>query len=201
MRVSYASSSTLAQQIRQGAGADVFVSAHPIWMDLLEEEGHLHAETRRIVASNRIVIVSPRATTMGPATSVASSLADPAHRISVGDPDHVPVGMYAKQALEQAGLWVDIADRIIPALDARFALRLVQRGEAERGIMYESDVASIEDVRILATVPTAWHDPIVYEAAVLSDGDRVLAEEFLLALAKSSNWISAGFSRPAKDDR
>lgn len=207
VRISFASTSTLVRQIEQGADAAVIVSAHADWMDALETARRLRHGTRRIVATNRLVLVGPSDTP--PVTDAADAFADREHRIAVGDPAHVPVGMYARAALDHAGLWSSIEARIIPTLDARFAVRLVQRGEAMRGILYRSDATNNAGVSVLFAIPTEWHERIAYEAALIGDGDRAETgatpanadlDAFMRFLEDSQRWNEAGFSPPPNND-
>src|SRR5690606_3030485 len=109
----FASSSTLAKQIAAAAPADVFLSASLAWMDYLEREGRLVPGSRRDLLRNRLVVVVPlgsplEATPVAggdrPAAELLRALPDRA-RLALGDPDHVPAGIYARQALIGLGLW------------------------------------------------------------------------------------------------
>ena len=83
-------------------------------------------------------------------------------RLAIGNPDHVPAGIYARQALEALGLWPDVQSQLAPAADVRAALALVARGEAPLGIVYATDAALVEGVHVAGTIPAALHEPIVY---------------------------------------
>lgn len=168
---SYASSSTLAKQIEQGAPADLFVSANPKWMDYLEKAGLLKEGSRLDLLGNALVMIAPTASTVAPTLDKGFPLADLLGdgRLSVGDPDHVPAGMYAKTALTNLGVW-DIAEpKLARASDVRGALALVERGEAPLGIVYSTDAAISEGVRVAATFPESSHDPITYPVALTKD--------------------------------
>ncbi|MCA8942560.1 MAG: molybdate ABC transporter substrate-binding protein [Planctomycetes bacterium] len=142
--VSAASSSTLARQIMNGAPASVFVSAHSEWVDALAADG-LVAE-RRPLAESRIVVVRPH--------GHSAKLDEFEGLLATGDPEHVPLGRYAKQALQELGLWNDVADRIAPGVDARHALALVETGACEIGIVYATDAkAARERIHIVQELP------------------------------------------------
>ena len=114
----------------------------------------------------------------------------------MGDPEHVPVGIYARQALEALGLWPALRGRIAPAADARAALALVARGEAPRGIVYATDAARGASVRVVAAVPAALHEAIVYPIALVRGRDSPLARRFLAFLtgpAGRAVFTDAGF--------
>lgn len=167
--IEHGASSTLARQIDAGSAADVFVSAHPEWMDFLATRGLLEPGTRRPLAANELVLVRARASrpTGLPDPLVASAALAAAFegRLAVGDPSHVPAGRYAQAALERLGLWGGIAARIAPAADVRSALVLVVRGECTLGVVYRTDaVAAAANVVIEASIPG---DGVRYEAALI----------------------------------
>ncbi|HET9019592.1 MAG TPA: molybdate ABC transporter substrate-binding protein, partial [Acetobacteraceae bacterium] len=155
-RLAFGSSSTLARQIGQGAPADLFASADARWMDDVAAQGLIAAGTRRDLLGNALVLVVPaaraRTVTIGPGLDLAALLG-PAGRLAVGDPAHVPAGIYARAALRHLGLWAGVAGRLAPAEDVRAALLLVERGEAPAGIVYATDAAVAPGVAVAGTFP------------------------------------------------
>ena len=169
---SFAASSTLAQQIEHGAPVAVFISADEKWMDDLARHHGIAAATRADLLGNSLVLVEPKAT-MKPvklAEGVSfATLLGPTGRLAVGDPSHVPAGIYAEQSLRKLGLWPALHSRLAPADSVRSALRLVQLGEAPAGIVYATDVRATPSLAIAGTFPPASHDPIRYPAALVTD--------------------------------
>lgn len=184
---SYASSSTLAKQIEQGAPADVFLSANTRWMDYLEEKNLLAKGTRSNLLRNRIVLIVPKDSKAADCDiregADVLSLLGKDGRLAVGDPAHVPVGMYGKQALEKLNLWDSVKDRVAPAKDVRAGLTLVERGEAPLGLVYGSDVAASDKVRVIGVFPADSHPEIVYPVAAIAGGREDAAWKFLAFLA------------------
>ncbi len=183
IKPSFASSSTLAKQIASGAPADVFLSANPKWMDFLEEKNLLFKETRFDLLGNRIVLIAPLDSMMGqidvkPGFSLSALLGKDG-RLSVGDPDHVPAGMYGKEALQNLGVWDQVKDRLAPMKDVRAALVLVERGEAPLGQVYATDAAVSKKVRVVGTFPADCHAPIVYPVAAVSGGKTSEVKQFM----------------------
>ncbi len=173
IRLSFASSSTLAKQIENGAPADIFLSANPKWMDYLAEKDMIVTATRRNLLGNRLVLIVPKDSPIerlqvDAGLDLAGILKD--GRLSMGDPDHVPAGMYGKNALTHLGLWDAIADRLARAKDVRAALVLVERGECPLGQVYATDAAISEKVRVAGVFPDESHPPIVYPAALVKQG-------------------------------
>ncbi len=201
---SFDSSSSLARQIRAGAPADVFVSADEAWMDDLEAAGLIDPATRFDLLTNELVLVAPADRPFEVRISREFDLAA-AHpgvaRIAVADPAHVPAGRYAKQALEWLGWWPALERRLVPALDVRAALRLVERGEADAGIVYSTDAAASDRVVTLAAFPPESHAPIVYPAALVARAGPGGAAPGFIDFLRSPDMVEvfrrAGFGVPA----
>jgi molybdate transport system substrate-binding protein len=164
-RLVFGSSSVLARQIARGAPADVFLTAHGEWMEYLRGRDLVDSTSVTAFASNRLGVIQPASL-----EPVSAERALAAGRVAIGDPAHVPVGRYARQALEASGQWSGIAPRVIPAENTRQALLLVARGEARAGVVYRSDALAEPRVRLLGLLPEAHHDPVRYFAAVVSEG-------------------------------
>lgn len=179
---SFASSSTLARQIEQGAGASLFASADEQWMDELDKKGLIAPGTRRDLLSNDLVLVvsarSPRTVAIGPGFDLAAVLG-PDGRLAVGDPAHVPAGIYAEQALRKLGAWDAAEPRLARADSVRSALLLVERGEAPAGIVYATDAAVSPAVAIAGVFPADSHDKIAYPFALLRGADTDEARALL----------------------
>jgi molybdate transport system substrate-binding protein len=160
--LSFGSSSTLARQIEAGAPADVFISANQDWVDYVRD--HAGYGEALPLFSNRLVVVAP---TDSEARVSLENLSEAlgGRRLALGDPDHVPAGIYAKQALQAAELWEALEVQLAPAEDARAALRLVERGAAPFGIVYATD-ALAGDVSVVGEIDPALHAQITYYLAL-----------------------------------
>ncbi|HEY2445495.1 MAG TPA: molybdate ABC transporter substrate-binding protein [Rhizomicrobium sp.] len=180
IRESFASSSTLARQIEAGAPAQVFVSADTKWMNYLAQKGLI--ATQKVLLGNELALVAPLDSAPAPRAIDRSvdwlHLLGPGGRLALGDPDHVPAGIYAKQALEHFGVWKDLEPRVAPAEDVRGALALVERGEAPLGIVYVTDARASTRVRIVGIFPAASHAPIVYPAGIVRGSENRAAQDY-----------------------
>ncbi|MEO0995422.1 MAG: molybdate ABC transporter substrate-binding protein, partial [Pseudomonadota bacterium] len=145
--------------------------ASPVWMDWLEDAGLLSPDTRRMATSNRLVLISPAGDAQSPGEA-PTLLRNTPGRIAVGDPDHVPAGIYAQAALISLGLWEALSPRLTRADNSRAALALVARGEAPFGIVYETDALIEPRVAIVARFDPATHPPIRYPLAIAKGQDR-----------------------------
>lgn len=199
---SFGASSTLAQQIREGAPPGVFVSASAEWADRVVGWGLAEPGSRTDLLTNSLVVVVPRAAADPP--SRIAGLADLADgrfaRIALADPAAVPAGKYARAALETAGVWERVAPRVVAAQDVRGALAWVARGEAPVGIVYVTDAASSAAVEVAVRVPPDLHPAIVYPALVVKGagpGARALLE-FLRSDEAREVFVAAGFAPLAR---
>jgi molybdate transport system substrate-binding protein len=179
---SYGASSALARQIEQGAPADVFASADLDWMHYSAQKKLLKDDTCVNLLGNRLVLIAPKDSridkvSIEPDLDLAKLIGD--GRIATGEVTSVPVGKYAKSALEKLGLWASVEKRFAMADNVRAALALVSRGEAVLGIVYETDATIEPGVKVVGAFPAGSHPPIVYPVAATatakSDADAYLA--------------------------
>lgn len=199
-RLSLAASSTLARQLERGAPADLFVSANLAWMEHLERRGVVDADSRRVLARNRLVLLGashayPAAAAGGGDAASALRALPPDAVLACGDPEHVPAGAYGQAALDALGLWPDFERRLSRSADVRAALALVQRGEARAGIVYATDAALAPELPRLATFDTALHPPIIYPAAAVpgASEDTLALLAFLGSSEARRIWARHGF--------
>ena len=198
VRFSFAASSILARQIAAGAGADVFVSADPEWMDYLEQRSHIQKASRHNLLGNRLALIAPADSKIElkiePGFALASALGN--GRLATGDPDNVPVGRYARSALTSLGVWNDVADRLVRAEDVRHALMFVARGEVPLGIVYETDARIDKRVRLVGLFPAESHLPITYPVALTAEAapDAARFVEFIRSDTARSLFESYGFT-------
>jgi molybdate transport system substrate-binding protein len=152
----------------QGAPADLFFSANEEWMDYVDEQGLIESGTRTNLLGNTLVVIAPKGETFPVRPEKGFDFAGAfTGRLALGDPSHVPAGIYAKQALQSLGWWQALMVRLAPAVDVRAALAYVERGECKAGVVYATDAAISDDVTVLATLPPDSHESIVYPVAVI----------------------------------
>jgi len=168
VRFSFAASSTLARQLENGSPADIFFSADLQWMDYLQARALIQPATRHDMLGNQLVLIAPMDSKVTlkiePHFPLAATLGK--GRLATGDPDSVPVGRYAKEALTALGVWDAVAARLVRADSVRSALAFVDRGEAQLGIVYATDALVDKNVRFVDAFPASSHAPIIYPAAL-----------------------------------
>ncbi len=164
----FAASSALAKQVENNAPADIFASADLRWMDYLAERKKIDPASRVELLGNELVLIAPVgkevAVEMTPGFDLPGAFKG---KLCTGEPDVVPVGTYAKQALTKLGWWAAIAPRIVGTDDVRTALAFVERGECPLGIVYATDAAISRKVSVVARFPADSHQAIVYPFALV----------------------------------
>ena len=180
--VAFASSSTLAKQIDNGAPADIFLSANPKWMGYLTARGMIEPDSRFDLLGNRVVLIAPadadlKEIPIVPGFPLAALLGE--GRLAMGDPAHVPAGMYGKQALVSLGVWDAVAQKLAPTRDVRTALILVERREAPMGLVYATDAAISARVRVLGVFPQSCHPAITYPVVILKGRSGDASRKYL----------------------
>lgn len=180
----YAGSGTLQRQIEQGAPVDIFFSAAEKQMDDLQSKNLIDVGTRRNMVRNQLVLIVPASDTT---THSFQDLANPSVKVvALGEPSTVPAGMYARQSLERLGLWGSVDRKVVLAKDVRAVLTYVETGNADAGMVYQTDAQGSQKVRIVAVAPADSHDPIIYPAAILKDAkNRAGAAPFLAFLSST----------------
>jgi molybdate transport system substrate-binding protein len=199
-KISYGSSLTLAKQIEAGAPADLFVAADLASMDYLAGKNLIQPATRANFLGNTLVVVAP-------ATSKLSTLAftkeafeaalGSGGRIATGDVSSVPVGKYAKAALEKLNLWSALEPRFAFADNVRSALMFVAREETPLGVVYQTDAKSEPRVKVVATFAANTHPPIVYPIALVAGSKNEAAVKFLAFLKSKEGkacFVKQGFA-------
>ena len=199
-----AATSSLVRQVEAGAPAHLLISAAVVWMDRLDRAGLLGPQTRRAFLGNRLVFIAPAGSDVTLTLAGGAALGDALlkalgdSRLAVGDPEHVPAGIYAKEALTSLGAWPQIADRLAPGVNVTAALAYVARGEARIGIVYGSDAAATNRVRVVADIPAASHTPILYEVAAIGPPSPATARflAFLFGSEARAVFTAHGFAPP-----
>jgi molybdate transport system substrate-binding protein len=170
VRLSAEDSSRLAEQIVNGAPADLFLSANQKWADHVRDKGFATEAT--VLLGNTLVLVVPRgnpAKVSAPADLVGASV----RKLALAGPT-VPAGIYGRQALTHLKLLSELEQqkKIVSGENVRVTLSYVERGEAEAGIVYGTDARITDLVEVVYTFETSSHDPVVYPLVLLKDAGQ-----------------------------
>ncbi|KAB8315802.1 molybdate ABC transporter substrate-binding protein [Tolypothrix campylonemoides VB511288] len=162
----FAASGVLANQILQGAPADVFFSASEGALDTVETASLLLPGTRRDLLNNRLAIVTPANSTLS--VSGVQDLTNPqVSRVAVGNPSNVPAGQYAQELLNNFGVSQQLQPKLVFGNNVRDVLSLVETGQADAGIVYITDALQSNQVKVANIPPTDAYSPIIYPVAAL----------------------------------
>lgn len=174
----YDSSGKLQTQIEEGLEADIFMSAATKQMTALSEEGFIADDTKVDLLINKIVLIVPA----GETTLTSFEDIVNAENIALGDPESVPAGQYAKEALTSLGIWDELQDKVSLGTNVTEVLNQVAEGSADAGIVYATDAASMPDaVTVVAEAPEgSLAEEVIYPVAVLENSAyQEHAESFL----------------------
>lgn len=164
----YDSSGKLQTQIEEGLEADVFMSAATKQMKALDEEGMIASDTIVDLLENKIVLIVPA----GSDSKIDSfeKIGD-AESIALGDPESVPAGQYAKEALTNLNVWDSIQDKVSFGTNVTEVLNQVAAASADAGIVYATDAASMADqVTVVAEAPEgSLEKKVIYPVAVVKE--------------------------------
>ena len=160
----YASSGDLQTQIENGLETDVFMSASNKQMNALADEGLVDNDTNLQFLENKVVLIVP-ADSDANITSF-DDLKDFDGTIAIGDPESVPAGQYAKEALTNLKLWDGLESKFSLGTDVTAVLNQVGEGSADAGIVYATDAKSSDDVKVVCEAPEDSLDtPCIYPVA------------------------------------
>jgi len=175
---SFAGTGQLARQIEAGAPADILVSADQRWTDWMLEKGLVARGKVKEFAGNRLVVaVKQEVENWADIEGLLTS-----SRFAMGEPESVPAGDYAVQALQKQGIWEKAKAQAVYGENVRVALRRLAFGEVSSAVVYATDVTAELGLRTLYTFPENSHDAIIYSAAP-AKGSNAAAGDFVAYLA------------------
>ncbi|EAM49026.1 molybdate ABC transporter substrate-binding protein [Crocosphaera watsonii WH 8501] len=194
----FGSSGSLQQQIEQGAPTDVFISAAPKQMNVLEKRGLLLTQTRQNLLTNNLVLITPKDSTTS-VTFETLSTAD-LEKIALGDPDSVPAGQYGKQVFNSLKAYDKLTPKLVYGKSVRQVLFYVETGNVDAGIVYATDATISSKVKVTDTAPEDSHSPIIYPIAVIKESKKTEESQkfidFLLSEKGQSVFADYGFTKP-----
>jgi molybdate transport system substrate-binding protein len=200
---SYDASSALIKQIEAGAPADVFLSADVDWMDYGSKQHLIKDDTRVNLLGNQLVLITAKTSGLSnvaivPGFDLANLAGD--GRIATGDVRAVPVGLYAKAALEKLGIWPKVEPKLAMTENVRAALAFVARGEATLGIVYATDAKVEPNVKVIGTFPEDSHPPIIYPVAATRTAKPDVSAylDFLRSVIAKTKFEAYGFTMLAR---
>lgn len=194
----FGSSGALFQQMEKGAPVDVFATADQKSMDQAAQRDMVLKETRRDFAQNGLVLIVPKDAKL-PVGGLRDLAGPGIARIALGNPETVPAGRYAREALMHAGLWEALGPKRITGETVRQVLDYVRRAEVDAGFVFTTDAGVAKDqVRVVCALE--GHSAIRYPAAVVAGSPRrdlaLQFLEFLLGEEGQAVLSAYGFGKP-----
>ncbi|WP_258394419.1 molybdate ABC transporter substrate-binding protein [Paenibacillus sp. MDMC362] len=195
LRYNFGGSGSLGQQLEQGAPVDLFISAATEPMNRLVEKGIVQSDAVQLMFRNALVLIEPAGKQN---VKQLPDLLKPEVRVlAIGQPDTVPAGEYAKEALQNEGLWDDVESKAVYAKDVTQVLAYVESGNADAGFVYKTDLKSSAKATLALEVDPDKHQPIEYPAAVPSNAKHPKEAEALLEFMRNPEirdiFTEAGF--------
>lgn len=191
----YDSSGKLQTQIEEGADVDLFFSAASKQMDALTEQGLMQENTVTGLLENNIVLIVPAGQEEG---FQAFEDIVKAEHVAVGDPESVPAGQYAKDALTSLGLWDQVLSAASLGTNVTEVLNWVAEGSAEAGIVYATDAAQTDQVTVIGNAPKGSVQKVVYPVGILKASTHQGSAKAFLEFLKSEEAMQVfeenGFS-------
>jgi molybdate transport system substrate-binding protein len=172
LEVEFGSSGLLAKQIEQGAPFAMFAAANREYVEQVVKAGKCDPASAHSYARGRIVVWTPNGVA-APAT--LDELADPRFRkIAIANPDHAPYGKAARQALDKAGVWAKIADRVVLGENIQATMMYAHDHNADAAVVALS-LAVVSDGGSFLPIDSALHDPLDQAMVVCGTGDDARA--------------------------
>lgn len=174
----YGSSGKLQQQIEQGAPADVFISAGQKQMNALEEKDLIDKASRVDLLKNELVLIVPKDSKLD-LKCFEDVTKDEVKMIAVGEAS-VPAGQYTEDVYKHLNLWDQVTKKANFGQDVRTVLAWVENGEVDCGVVYATDAAITDKVKVAAQAPEGSHKPVIYPAAIMKNrAQPEIAEKFM----------------------
>ena len=164
----YGGSQSLAAQLNQGAPGDMFISAGSGPVDFLIRSENLELTPKYEIASNRLVIVTQSRSDLLTHLDGLQNM----RRIAIADPDLAPAGSYARESLQNVGLWESLSENIVLAPDVRATLNYVKTGNVDAGIVYYTDALSVPELKKIELIPTDSYRNISYPVVIPVEGEN-----------------------------
>lgn len=182
----FGSSGALQTQIEQGAPADVFISAAQKQMNALDEKGLIDKSTRKDLLENKVVLIVPKDSELS-LNDFADVATDKVNKIALGEPKAVPVGQYSEEIFSNLKILDAMKQKAVYASDVRQVLGWVETGEVDCGIVYATDAAISDKVKVLMEAPENTHKPVVYPIAMVNSSKNPdVAKDFIAYLSQDA---------------
>ena len=187
--------SQLVMQVKNGANPDIFISANVEWMDYLERKKMILKKFRKNYLYNSLVVITNKKNSINEFVNIQEledAFLKSKTKISLAMTNSIPAGMYAKDFLENAGIWEKIKKKYVESTNVRTALNYVARNELEFGIVYKTEAVGNTKVKIVYSISKEKYKKIIYPIATLNEKEETIeVYDFFLdnrSLSKTLKW-------------
>ncbi|CAK7064240.1 MULTISPECIES: molybdate ABC transporter substrate-binding protein [Fusobacterium] len=170
ININFGASGALKKQIEGGAPVDFVFFASKKDLEDLRKQNLVSEKFSRDILENTMVVAGRKK------IDSLSELLD--HKVAIGDPDVVPAGRYAKQVLQNEGLWDRMQENFVLSKDVRSAMQYVDLYEVDYAMIYKTDSKVMKNAEIVYEVPNTLHTPIIYSCGILKDKERDEVKSF-----------------------
>lgn len=170
INVNFGASGALKKQIEGGAPVDFVFFASKKDLEDLKQQDLVSEKFSKDILENTMVVAGRKK------IDSLSEMLD--HKVAIGDPDVVPAGRYAKQVLENEGLWDRMQENFVLSKDVRSAMQYVDLYEVDYAMIYKTDSKVMKNAEIVYEVPNTLHTPIIYSCGILKDKERDEVKDF-----------------------
>ena len=196
IRFNFGASTSLAQQISWNSPADLYISAGDSPVELLLQKDLIKPGSRRALVTNQLVLIVPSGKSKQGAT--IEDILLKSKRIAIADPNLSPAGIYAKESLENLGLWDILESRLIFGSHVRNVLTYVESGNVDAGFVYITDTLTTNKVEVPLIIPTDKYSPIIYPIVLLKTSPNPSGasqfRDFLFEEPSISHFNKYGFN-------
>jgi len=182
----FGGSKNLRLQIEQGMPCDIFIASEKESITKLTAAEMIDPEASVKLLEDRLVVIGAK-NSDEEITSLFDLKFRPADSLSLADPNTESAGVFARQALEKAGVYDKIKPYIVPSLDVRAAMSLVEAGNAKYAIVFATDAKVAKRAKVVYQVPSKLYDRIIYTAALMKKGTRYDPSHKFLAYLQSDH--------------
>lgn len=184
----YDSSGKLQTQIEEGLEADVFMSAATKQMNALVDESMVDSDSVVDLLENKIVLITSADSTLDLKEFTDITKAE---NIAIGDPASVPVGQYSQEALTNLGLWDEVSAKASLGTNVTEVLNWVAEGSADVGIVYATDAATTDKVKVIAEAPEgSLAAKAIYPVGIVSSSANKEAAQKFVEFLQSDEAIA-----------
>lgn len=178
--INFGASGTLEQQIEQGADVDVFMSAATKQIDQLKAKGLTMDDTIKNVLGNKLVLIVP-SDSKANITDFSGVTGNSIKKLALGEAKSVPAGQYAEEVFKNLNILDQVKDKAVYGKDVKEVLTWVATGNADAGVVYETDAKTSDKVKVVAVAADGTHTPIVYPATVIKSTKNADASKAFMA--------------------